>query len=97
MDFAEENIVFPHDNDPKHCSKLVKEWLESQAFDTITWLVQSPDLNPIKKLWSIVKRQGNYETPKSSIVGFWYRVYKIWADISINICKNFVESMSQSY
>lgn len=36
MDFAEEKFAFQQDNYPKHCSKLVKEWLTSQIFGTIT-------------------------------------------------------------
>ena len=44
------NIIFQQDNDPKHTSKKVKEWLEEQEFRTMVWLAQSSDLNPIKHL-----------------------------------------------
>ena len=39
-----DNIV-QQDNDSKHTSKKVKEWLEEQDFRTMVWPAQSPDLN----------------------------------------------------
>jgi hypothetical protein len=47
-DFEEENIIFQYDNDPKHSSKYVKDWLLAQEFQIIWHLPQSPDLNPIE-------------------------------------------------
>ena len=41
------NIIIQQDNDPKHTSKKVKEWLEEQEFRTMVWPAQSPDLNPL--------------------------------------------------
>ncbi|KAG1442998.1 hypothetical protein G6F55_012800 [Rhizopus delemar] len=44
------NIVFQQDNDPKHISKIVKEWINQQPFEELEWPSQSPDLNPIENM-----------------------------------------------
>jgi hypothetical protein len=31
------NMIFQHDNDPKHTSKIVRHWLNSQEFTILKW------------------------------------------------------------
>ena len=50
------NVVFQQDNDPKHISKRVQEWLKLQAFQLLQWPTQSRDLNPMKHFWALLKR-----------------------------------------
>lgn len=93
-EFEERNIVFQQDNDPKHASKLVSHWLKTQQFQVLEWPAQSPDLNPIENLWSIIKRKlGAYENPPTGMNELWERVNEEWANISIEVCENLVKSM----
>ncbi|KAG1616356.1 hypothetical protein G6F44_013134 [Rhizopus delemar] len=41
-------VIFQHDNDPKHTTKLVKEYLKEQSYNILEWPAQSSDLNPIE-------------------------------------------------
>ncbi len=47
--------IFMHDNAPIHTARLVKNWLEEQAFEVMIWPPYSPDLNPIENLWFRLK------------------------------------------
>lgn len=51
-----EQWYFLHDNDPKHTSGVVTEWLHNNGVSTIDFPPYSPDLNPIENLWAAVAR-----------------------------------------
>jgi hypothetical protein len=93
-------IIFQHDNDPKHTSKLVREWLSEQQFETLTWPAQSPDLNPIEHMWAEVKRRLNkFDEPSKGIFELWERIQTgrpescpIFCRLSI-FCRLFVDYM----
>lgn len=47
--------ILQEDNDPKHRSKLCKAWKEENGVVTMYWPSRSPDMNPIKNVWAIMK------------------------------------------
>lgn len=51
-----EPWFFLHDNDPKHTSGVVKEWLHNNGVTVIDFPPYSPDLNPIENLWAAMAR-----------------------------------------
>jgi hypothetical protein len=89
-------VIFQQDNDSKHRSKLVMDWLNEQEFDVLEWPAQSPDLNPIEHLWATLKRRLNeYEHPANGILELWERIESEWAKIDKETCLRLIESMPE--
>lgn len=89
-----QDIIFQHDNDPKHKAKSVQNWLSEQEFAVLSWPAQSPDLNPIEHLWADVKRKLNkFNSPPKGINELWERITDVWNNISTQTCQNLIESM----
>lgn len=72
--------MFQWDNDPKHASKVLKEWIQQTRIHILEWTPQSPDLNSIQKVWTLLKTQlQNNLTPtvlsrwlvKNSVARWW--------------------------
>jgi hypothetical protein len=60
--------------------------------NVLDWPAQSPALNPIEHLWSILKRKAQERNP-SSFINLKTVIEEEWAQIDNEITKKLVESM----
>jgi hypothetical protein len=51
-----EPWYFLQDNDPKHTSDVVQQWLHNNGVSCIDFPPYSPDLNPTENLWAVMAR-----------------------------------------
>jgi len=87
-------LVFQQDNDLKHLSKIVQDWLASQPFQLLQWPVQSPHLNPIEHFWALFKRcLSEFTTLSKGIQKLWERVCLMYPNLSENDCMALYKSM----
>ena len=87
-----DNWRLQQDNDPKHTSRLAKEFLNNNVPEVMDWPSNSPDLNPIENLWAIVKGNVECRMPKNldELARF---MVKEWKAIPETVLMNFSGSM----
>lgn len=75
-----ERWIFQQDQDPKHTSYIVREWLLYNVPKQLHSPPQSPDLNPIEHVWDYLKRKlqtravTNRESLKRVLMEEWDRI-----------------------
>ena len=88
--------IFQQDSAPCHKAKIITNCFKKIKMEVLEWYSNSPDLNPIENLWSIVKnclrKQGHTTKTKliQSVMHVWFRDDKIK-----NIGKKLVLSMKK--
>ena len=87
-------FIFQRDNDPKHTTKILKEWLQDNSVNVLEWPSQSPDLNPIEHLWRDLKMAVHQRFP-SNLMDLERCCKEEWAKLPKDGCAKLVASYSK--
>ena len=86
--------ILQEDNDPKHKSLLARTWKHQNDINVLPWPACSPDLNPIKNLWKLLKFKVAEHKP-SSIHQLKKAIKKEWLLLPSDIGERLVASMER--
>ena len=96
-----QTCMLMHDNAPAHASQYTAGYLASKGVKDeriMQWPAQSPDLNPIENLWSIIKRQV-YPGGKqySSVNELWQAIQDVCTALEPQTIENLTKSMDDRH
>ena len=85
--------IFMQDGAPCHQSKVATDFLKKNKISLLEWPGNSPDLNPIENLWTIMKDKVADKQP-SSAQNLKQAIKDVWVtDITQEYCEFLVSSM----
>ena len=85
--------IFMQDGTPCHRSKVATDFLKKNNISMLEWPGNSPDLNPIENLWTIMKDKVADKQP-SSAQNLKQAIKDVWVtEITQEYCESLVSSM----
>jgi transposase len=89
----QNNTMFQHDRDPKHQSRVARQWLDDNHIRWVTdWPPQSPDLNPIENLWPMLSHTVARSSP-SNVAQLRRAITKACREVSQSRISALIDSM----
>uniref|UniRef100_A0A1X7UDF4 Tc1-like transposase DDE domain-containing protein n=1 Tax=Amphimedon queenslandica TaxID=400682 RepID=A0A1X7UDF4_AMPQE len=89
----DNNVRLLQDNDPKHMSKRVREWLE--ANDINWWLTppESPNIEPFENFWHDLKEYLRRVVKPKTKHELVTAVFQFWDIVDINKCRKYIKHL----
>ncbi len=90
--YGDADFIFQQDLAPVHTAKGTKSWFNDHGVTVLDWPANSPDVNPIENLWSIVKRKMKDTRPNNGD-DLKAALKATWASITPEQCHRLIASM----
>ena len=90
--------TFIQDGAPAHRAKATRQWCKKNLPNFIKkdeWPANSPDLNPIENLWSIIDETAYRDPIPKSMGGLKSRLRQAWRNIPLASLRELARSMPQ--
>lgn len=94
--FPEGDVIFQDDNAPIHAARCVQAWFQEHEDEVqhLPWPAQSPDLNIIEPLWSVLEaRVRTRYPPPTSLPELQQLLHDEWSNIPLDTIQCLYESI----
>ncbi len=94
--YPSSDSYFLQDNAPCHKAQIISDWFldHDNEFTLLIWPPQSPDLNPIARIWDVVEWEIRIMDVQLTILQqLRDAIVSIWTKISEECFQHLVESM----
>ena len=81
------------DNDPKHVSKSTLKYFED---NNVTWWPtppESPDINPIERVWAELKDYVNKHAENKTEAGLVKTISEFWCNLTVVRCNRYINKV----
>ena len=86
--------ILMQDNAPGHASAAAREDLRKWGIEVIEWPPYSPNLNPVERVWFIIKHQLQEEFPeRMTLAALKEAVHKTWDDLELPSLNDLFDTM----
>jgi hypothetical protein len=89
---GKEGVIFQQGNDPKHWSKVAKNWFWTKNAKCFLWLPSSPDMNIIEHVWDQLDGLVRTRNPLPCNE-LWQAIQEEWVNFSCTALNTLFESM----
>jgi transposase len=87
-------LILAQDNAPAHRTRLTEQFLRGSAVKTLPWPANSPDLNPIEHVWSLLQTRINERNPPPATLNdLRTALMQEWANLGQAELRRLVHSM----
>lgn len=90
QDVFPEGHRFQQDNDPKHCSKFTKQFLQEKGVNWFRTPAESPDLNPIENVWASLKYYLRHEYKPTNMETLIDGIKRFWRSMTPDVCSKYI-------
>ena len=81
------------DNDPKHTSRKVQDFLAEKSINWWKTPAESPDCNPIENIWhelkEYIRREVKPRTKEQLVQG----IQEFWATVDVQKCQKYIHHL----
>jgi len=82
-----------HDNDPKHASKAIEDFFETNKVEWWPSPPESPDLNPIENIWGSMKQYLRTKYKPTNLEELKAGIERFWQTLTPALCRRYINHL----